>query len=158
MPEPTFHQFSSEWYAAREPELSPRTGRRNGESNIRNRLLAKAVERANARLTEDGGQPLPDGTTPLAAADVHLDPAGGRADPRYVMSQVGHTDPSMTLRVHAQVIRSNRDHGREVDELVGAADWAPMGTNGGPEEAAPIAPPTPERENPLCKRASGESG
>ena len=50
------------------------------------------------------------------------------ADVPYVMAQLGHEDPKMTLGVYAKVIASKTDHGAAVDGLVGASDWAPMGT------------------------------
>ena len=39
-------------------------GGRPSESNIRNRILAKAVERANENLAEVDEPPFPDGLTP----------------------------------------------------------------------------------------------
>lgn len=36
----------------------------------------------------------------------------------------------MTLGVYAKVIATKTDHGQALDELVGGADWAPMGTSG----------------------------
>ncbi|HLM26728.1 MAG TPA: tyrosine-type recombinase/integrase [Thermoleophilaceae bacterium] len=124
-------------YRARATYASPddfvfptRTGRRNSDSNIRNRLLVKATERADAKLEEDGSAPMPEGVTPhsLRRTFISILLATG-ADPRYVMGQVGHTDPSMTLRVYAQVIRSGKDYGTKVDILVGAGHWARTGTS-----------------------------
>lgn len=48
------------------------------------------------------------------------------ADVPYVMAQLGHSDPKMTLGVYAKVIASKTDHGAALDGLVGAADWAPV--------------------------------
>ena len=116
---------------------------------MRKRVLAKTVERANAVLE----QPLPEGLSPhsLRRTYISILLASG-ADVRYVMGQVGHTDPSMTLGVYAQVIKSGRDHGLAVDALVGGADWAPMGTSGDsgadhsePVEGAENAETPPER-------------
>jgi hypothetical protein len=35
----------------------------------------------------------------------------------------------MTLGVYAKVIASRTDHGAALDDLIGAADWAPTGTS-----------------------------
>ena len=50
------------------------------------------------------------------------------------MAQLGHEDPKMTLGVYAKVIATKTDHGAAVDGLVGASEWAPMGTNADPME------------------------
>ena len=45
--------------------------------------------------------------------------AGG-ADVPWVMAQVGHTDPKVTLQIYAQVVQSRqRDYGAKVDAMVG---------------------------------------
>ena len=105
------------------------TGERDNPSNVRNRFLAGAIGKANAEL-EDAG---------AGEAIAHVTPHGLRrtfaslllaasADVPYVMAQLGHADPKMTLGVYAKVIASNTDHGAALDGLVGAADWAPSGT------------------------------
>jgi len=43
----------------------------------------------------------------------------------YVMAQVGHNDPKMTLGIYAQVIASKDDHGAALDGLVGDFTAAP---------------------------------
>ncbi|HEY2603449.1 MAG TPA: tyrosine-type recombinase/integrase, partial [Thermoleophilaceae bacterium] len=62
-------------------------------------------ERANTALAEDGHDPLPR-LTPhsLRRSFTSLLFALGR-DPVYVMGQLGHTDPSFTLRVYARAMR-----------------------------------------------------
>lgn len=50
--------------------------------------------------------------------------APDQADVPYVMAQVGHTDPKMTLGVYAQVIASKTDHGAALDGLVEASEKA----------------------------------
>ncbi|HMJ02272.1 MAG TPA: site-specific integrase [Conexibacter sp.] len=104
------------------------TGERDNPSNVRNRFLAAAVERANVALEDAGGQPIGH-VTPhsLRRTFASLLLASG-ADVPYVMAQLGHADPKMTLGVYAKVIASKTDHGAELDGLVGAADWAPSGT------------------------------
>jgi integrase len=95
-----------------------------GASNIRRRVLEKAVERANERLAESDDVPLPDGLTPhkLRHSFGSLLVALGR-DMRVVMDQMGHTDPAFTLRVYTHSMRSDEASRRALRELVGESDW-----------------------------------
>jgi integrase len=79
------------------------TGRRQGATNVRRRVLAKAVEHANTKLAEDDIEPLPDGLTPhsLRRTFASLLFAIGEAPP-YVMAQMGHTTPNLTLAIYAR--------------------------------------------------------
>lgn len=95
-------------------------GHRDNPSNVRNRLLATAVERANATLQAEGREPI-GAVTPhsLRRTFVSLLLAA-RADAPYVMAQAGHTDPKMTLGLYAKVIASKTDHGAAQDDIVSA--------------------------------------
>ncbi len=89
-------------------------GGKDSPSNVRRRLLARAVERANRALAERDQPALPDRLTPhsLRRTFASLLVAVGR-DPRYVMGQMGHTDPSLTLRVYArEMARDGCERGR----------------------------------------------
>jgi len=104
-------------------------GREFGASNIRRRVLDKAVERANQHLADRGDVPLPDGLTPhkLRHSFGSLLVALGR-DMRVVMDQMGHTDPAFTLRVYSHSMRWDEASRRTLRELVGESDWAPSNT------------------------------
>jgi hypothetical protein len=59
------------------------------------------------------------------------------------MGQLGHSDPALTLTIYAHVLKRKRYIGDRFDALIGAADWARMGTNRleealVPEELAPF--------------------
>lgn len=88
-------------------------GRPLGSSNIRVRMLARAVENANADLESRGQQPLPTGLTPhsLRRTFASLLFALGEP-PTYVMSQIGHTTPVLTLAIYAREM-SRRDGERQ---------------------------------------------
>ncbi|HEY4895283.1 MAG TPA: site-specific integrase [Solirubrobacteraceae bacterium] len=90
---------------ARDDELifGTRTGRPHGASNIRRRVLAKAIESANATLEQAGVDPLPPGLTPhaLRRTFASLLFAMGEAPP-YVMAQMGHTSANLTLSIYAR--------------------------------------------------------
>ena len=117
------------------------TGGALNQSNVRNRLLAKAVERANKRLEAGGSVPLPEGLTPhkLRHTFASLLVALG-VDPGSVMDQLGHTDPTFTLRVYRHGMRRDDASKRALRELVGLpdqpSDWAAMGSSALPDQFA----------------------
>jgi hypothetical protein len=49
-------------------------------------------------------------------------------DPRYVMEQLGHTDPKFTLRVYAHVMRFSDDERAALKDLAEGRDWAALGS------------------------------
>ncbi len=51
-------------------------------------------------------------------------------DPGSVMDQLGHTDPSFTLRVYRHGMRRDGASKEALRVLVGGADWAAAGSNG----------------------------
>jgi integrase len=99
------------------------------QGNIRRRVLDKAVEKANEKLTKAGDVPLPDGLTPhkLRHTFASILVALGD-DPGSVMDQLGHTDPRFTLRVYRHGMRRDRAAKERLRTLVGGGDWAPLGT------------------------------
>jgi integrase len=99
-------------------------------SNIRRRVLAPAVALANERLERDGDVPLPERLTPhkLRHTFASLLVALG-VDPGSVMDQLGHTHAESTLRVYRHGMRRDQASKDALRELVGAADWAALGSN-----------------------------
>ena len=102
---PALHDELAALKARRDPQrtelvFGTSTGGKESASNIRRRLLAPAVARANERLAEADSATLPERLTPhsLRRTYASLLVALGR-DPRFVMGQLGHTDPALTLRV-----------------------------------------------------------
>ena len=83
-------------------------GKQQNPSNVRSRVIAKAVERANDRL-EDGEPPLPK-LTPhgLRRTFASLLDGIGETSP-VVMAELGHTDPALALSIYAHAMR--RDDG-----------------------------------------------
>lgn len=115
-------------------------GRKDSASNVRNRMLAPAVEAANAALAEADRDPLPDRLTPhsLRRTFASVLVALGE-DPAYLMAQMGHTHAGFTLSVYARAMR-RRDGGRDaLRDLVGGRSGQAPGNNDGsgfPSEAA----------------------
>lgn len=114
------------------------------QGNIRRRVLDKAVEKANEKLTEAGDVPLPDGLTPhkLRHTFASILVALG-VDPGSVMDQLGHTDPGFTLRVYRHGMRRDQAAKERLRALVGGPDWAPMDTGAPNGTATVFAPTTP---------------
>ena len=109
-------------------------GARQGPSNIRRRVLARAVDEANEQLVKDRQTPLPAGLTPhkLRHTFASLLVALG-VDPGAVMDQLGHTDPTFTLRVYRHGMRRDPTSRKALRELVGLVDWVTTGNDGGIE-------------------------
>jgi integrase len=79
------------------------TGTQHSALNVRTRVLARAVERANAECAATGMEPLVVGLTPhsLRRTFASLLFAIGETPP-YVMAQMGHTSANLTLSVYAR--------------------------------------------------------
>lgn len=97
------------------------TGAAMNPSNIRNRILAPSIERANTHLVKAGYVPLPDGLTPhkLRHTYTSLLAALG-TDPGAMMDLLGHTDPGFTLRVYRHSMRRDDQSRAELRALIGA--------------------------------------
>lgn len=131
----------------RDRVFSTAEGGRQSESNIRRRVLAKAVERGNANLERVGEGPLP-----------HLTPHSCRrtfasiryalgASPAVVMAELGHTNPSLALSVYAQAMRMSDEEKARLRALVeggppsSEAARVNAGSTQGPDKAANRAEP-----------------
>jgi integrase len=90
-------------------------GKRFGAENVRNRVLAAAVKRADEKLAECELAPLPAKVTPhsLRRTFASLLYALGESPP-VVMQEMGHTDPGLALRIYAQAIRRDDKQQREL--------------------------------------------
>jgi integrase len=102
------------------------TGKPEERNNVRQRVLLRAVELANDRITEEGGgELLPDSLSPHSLRRTFASwlIAEGE-DVAYVMAQLGHRSPDMTLGLYAKALRSKRrrPHARRTSPT---PDWAP---------------------------------
>jgi len=90
-------------------------------------VLGKAIKRANAQLAADGQTPLPEGLTlhALRLTCASLLVALGKG-PCYVMSQLGHTNPTVTLGIYAQAMTSSDDDRERLRLLIRAMIWQEM--------------------------------
>ena len=105
---PGLHEILLAARAERETHGGPAFPTRNGTpqhpDNVRSRLLASVRERANELLAERQ-QPLIDHMTPhtLRRTFASILAEVGVA-PRRAMYLLGHTDPTLTMRVYQQVL------------------------------------------------------
>lgn len=115
------------WKLCENPEpgdlvFGTRKGKSDSRNNVRRRVLLRAIERANENVAvaneRNLGQSedllIPERVSPhaLRRSFASLLVADGE-DPAYVMAQLGHTDPKMTLGLYAQALttkgrRANR--------------------------------------------------
>jgi len=86
-----------------EPAFPDSNGRRRDKGQANVQVFHPAAQLANARRQERGERPLPH-VTPHILRHTYISPAleTGYSVP-YVMQQVGHRDPRMTMRVYAKV-------------------------------------------------------
>jgi integrase len=105
------------------------SGKQMSPSNIRNRVLAKAVARANERLAEAHEAPLPEGLTPhsLRRTFASLLYAIGEPAP-VVMQELGHTHPALALRIYAHAMRRDGDEDGRLRALIEGSDLGGLGT------------------------------
>jgi integrase len=111
---------------ARDPFVASGNGKPLVASNIRQRVLAKVVAEGNELLRERGIPEIVECTPhTLRRTYISLLLAAG-CDPAYVQQQVGHTDPTLTLRIYQQLLkRKRREEYRErVNELLGTSPAA----------------------------------
>jgi integrase len=129
------------------------TGAKQGATNIRKRIMAPAVEKANERLAKDELDPLPAGLTPhsLRRSFASVLCAIGEP-PQNVMAQLGHSTPAVTLRFYAREM-SRRDGERErLRALVQGEEWVPTGTEASQTTSTANSPAGAAIiENPLGK-------
>jgi integrase len=96
-----------------------RTGRRQYECKVREGTLGSAVKRANAHLAGRDLPPLPDKLTPHSLRRTFASVLYGLGEPPpVVMAEMGHTSPTLALRVYAQAMRRGEDEQAQLVALV----------------------------------------
>jgi integrase len=107
------------------------------KDNLRNRVLAPVIGRADKLLIKREQSPLPAGLTPHKLRHTYASVLVALGeDPASVMAALGHTDPKFTLRVYAHLMRRDpgerarlravvEGHSPDCDESVGHRRRAP---------------------------------
>ena len=104
-------------------------GRRRDPDRFRDRILYRAVDRANENRARRGLPPLPDITPHSMRRTWATFAASVGRDPKWIASQIGHTDPEFTFSVYQQVATR-----RYIDEQ---AIWTVMRFQDEPAERVP---------------------
>ena len=107
-----------------------RTGRPLSKDNTRQRVIQRAVERADAALVDAGEAPLPEGLKQhsLRHTYVSLRLALGH-DLVAVSQDAGHSGIEVTARVYAHLMKLGEDERERLRALVEGAEWAEVGRN-----------------------------
>ena len=79
------------------------TGKRRDPNRFRDRILVRAIERANANRAEAGLPELPEITPHSLRRTWATFAASIGRDPKWIAAQIGHTDPEFTFSVYQQV-------------------------------------------------------
>jgi integrase len=128
-------------WKARAPRTKPAdyvfatgTGGRPSKDNLRSRIVHVAIDRANERLDAAGQAPLPPGLTPHGLRHTYASIliALGK-NPRYVMAQIGHTDPAFTLRLYTHEMERRDNEQQRLQQLVEGADVSPAQASPAPQ-------------------------
>lgn len=125
------HKADSTHTSPDDPVFPTSTGGLRDKDNLRMRVLAPALRRADTLLTDRGHPPLPTGVTPhkLRHTFASILVACGE-DPASVMAQLGHTDPKFTLRVYTHLMRRDPAERARLRALVEGERLSEMTTDG----------------------------
>lgn len=116
----TRHKAQSPYGSPSDYVFASATGTQLAQSNIRGRVLDRAIKRADMALVETNEAPLPEGLTPhkLRHTFASILVAIG-VDPGSVMDQLGHADPGFTLRIYRHGMRRDQAAKERLRLLVG---------------------------------------
>ena len=109
------------------PAFPTRNGTRRNKDNVRLRVIAPAVARANELRAAEDRPPIRAHVTPHTFRRTYITyMIAAGYDLPYVQAQVGHDDPSVTLSIYAQVMRrADREQLKaEIRELLGMGSEA----------------------------------
>ena len=104
------------------PAFPTRTGNRRNKDNVRLRVIAPVVTRANEIRAARDQPPIRAHVTPHTFRRTYITyMIAAGYDLPYVQAQVGHADPAVTLAIYAQVMRrADRDQLKaELRDLLG---------------------------------------
>jgi integrase len=102
-------------------------GTERDKDNLRNRILAPVLAKADELLVERKQPPLPAGVTPhkLRHTFASILVACGE-DPASVRAQLGHTDPHFTLRTYTHLMRRDPTERQRLKALVNNESIEPL--------------------------------
>ncbi len=119
------HKASSYRSEPDDPVFPTGTGGHRDKDNVRNRILAPALTRADQLLLKREQTPLPAGVTPHKLRHTFASVLVALGwDPASVMAALGHADPRLTLRVYTHLMRRGTDERQRLTDLVNGGDRA----------------------------------
>jgi integrase len=135
------------------------SGRPRTRDNVRERVLAPVVRRADELLANREQPPLPEGLSAhkLRHTFASILAACGE-DPAYVMAQLGHTDPRFTLRVYTHLMSRREGERERLEALVMGTDWAALGTTRAEDPSKGPAETSSARPESAPDAGDGEHG
>ncbi len=106
-------------YGAHDPVFATRNGRRNTVDNVRRTIVDASVERANELLAARGQREIARCTPHTLRRTFASILAELNLPPRRAMYLIGHTDPTLTMRVYQQVIDMGEGGLQTLEKLIG---------------------------------------
>jgi integrase len=106
-------------YAAHEPVFATRNGRRNTVDNVRRTIVDSAVERANELLVARGQREIVRCTPHTLRRTFASILAEVNLPPRRAMYLIGHTDPTLIMRVYQQVLDMGDSGVQTLEKAIG---------------------------------------
>jgi integrase len=141
---PTLHEIlltqSADRPSGRGPAFLTRNGTRQHPDNIRSRLLAGVLERANALLADRGEQSIAHMTPHTLRRTFASLLAEIGVSPRRAMYLLGHTDPKFTMRVYRQVLDLGGAAPEQLELVLGCTVDQAFWLLSGREPRAPAGP------------------
>jgi len=142
---------SSRFKRPSDPVFPTLKGAFDNRQNVRQRLLLPAIEKANVKLSQLGVEQIGSvGLHGLRRTFASLRCAVGD-DPAYTSSQLGHEDPTFTLKTYTMAVKRREKLTKsERKAFDRAVEWAQMGTN--PPIVVAPAPTNGEPEHEETRR------
>jgi integrase len=106
-------------FGAHDPVFANRNGQRNAVDNVRRIIVETAVERANELLAARGQREIAHCTPHTLRRTFASILAEVNLPPRRAMYLLGHTDPTLTMRVYQQVIDMGEGGVQTLEQAIG---------------------------------------
>jgi integrase len=106
-------------YRAHDPVFATRNGRRNTVDNVRRTIVDASAERANELLAAHDQREIARCTPHTLRRTFASILAEINLPPRRAMYLIGHTDPTLTMRVYQQVIDMGEGGVQTLEKLIG---------------------------------------
>jgi integrase len=106
-------------FGPHDPVFANRNGQHNAVDNVRRTIVETAVERANELLAARGQREIAHCTPHTLRRTFASILAEVNLPPRRAMYLLGHTDPTLTMRVYPQVIDMGEGGVQTLEQAIG---------------------------------------